>query len=496
MSRSIFHMKPSPPRFSVQTNKAERRSSGSVALWLVAAFVSAGPLQAADVTTHKVARGALKTSIQWDAVFEAREMHPIRLAPRAWQDMTVVDALEQGATVKKGQPLVRLDLEKLREQIADIERDQPAARVAMEVAEAELRHLAESTPLRLEAARRSQRVASEEYDYFTSTLRDQREQTSRFSVKSAEERLESAKEELRQLEKMYKADDLTEDTEEIILKRQRFAVEASEFYLNNARQNMERELKVNLPRDHESLKAKKRDEDLSLALLETTLPRALEKKRQEVEKLKRDQEKAARRHEDLKHDLAMLEVKSPAGGIVYHGACDQGRWTTAAMVSRKLAPGGKLLPNEVIMTVVEPAKLQLRASVAEGDLSRIKPGMKGEAVPVSAPHLKLAAVIEEISLVPLAAGGYGATLSFKMEKGARLVPGMNCKVTFKDVPKAEALLVPKEAVVTENKQTHVLVKSGGREEKRTVKTGESDDTMIEILEGLKAGDIVVVKKAD
>ena len=40
-----------------------------------------------------------------------------------------------------------------------------------------------------------------------------------FSVKSADNMLAYEKEELRQLEKMYKADDLVEETEEIVLKR-------------------------------------------------------------------------------------------------------------------------------------------------------------------------------------------------------------------------------------------------------------------------------------
>ena len=85
---------------------------------------------------------------------------------------------------------------------------------------AELDNLKESTPQKLEAAKRSHRVANEDFTYFDKTNRVQREKSARFNLKSAEQRLENALEELKQLEKMYKADDLTEETEEIILKRQ------------------------------------------------------------------------------------------------------------------------------------------------------------------------------------------------------------------------------------------------------------------------------------
>lgn len=215
-----------------------------------------------------------------------------------------------------------------------------------------------------------------------------------------------------------------------------------------------------------------------------------------MEKLRLDQEKSARRFADLKQDLADLQLRSPLSGIVYYGACDQGRWTTGAMVGKKLVAGGKLMPNEVFMTVVDPTKLMLRASIGEGDLARIRPGTKGEAVPTSAPESKLAAEVESVDIVPQPAGNYLATLSVKIGRGARLMPGMNCKITFKDVPRHAALLVPKAAVNTEGKESRVMVKSGGKEEARVVKVGESDAMMTEILDGLKVGDVVLVKKGD
>ena len=69
-----------------------------------------------------------------------------------------------------------------------------------------------------------------------------------FSVKSAVEYLEYAKEELRQLEKMYRSKDLTEETEEIILRRTRFQVESSEVQLKEAELRRDVTLKVELPR--------------------------------------------------------------------------------------------------------------------------------------------------------------------------------------------------------------------------------------------------------
>jgi HlyD family secretion protein len=452
--------------------------------------------RAADVPTHKVAPATLQITVQWDGVFEAKQMKPVKLAPKAWADMTVVDAAAHGSRVEKGDVLVRLDVEKLREQLADLERGQPAAKLALELAEAELANLEKTTPLKVDSARRAQRIATEEYDYFVTISRPQREQSAAFNVKSSEQRLENAQEELKQLEKMYKADDLTEETEEIILKRQRFVVESSQFYLENSRRQAERELQTLLPRDHESLKAKKQEEDLALALAEESLPRNLEKKRQDVDKMRRDQAKAVERLGDLKHDLALFDVRAPVSGIVYYGACENGRWTTGAVISKKLVPGGKLAPNEVFMTVVDPEKLRIKAVVQEADLAKVKAGMKGEATPAAAPSLSLAVSVEDIGLVPLTTGGYEATLAVEPAAGARLVPGMTCKVAFEDVARKGLLAVPKGAVFTENNRKHVLLKTGAGHEKRLVKTGDADDKLIEITDGLKEGDVILLQKPE
>ncbi len=69
-----------------------------------------------------------------------------------------------------------------------------------------------------------------------------------YQVKSANDSLAYAKEELQQLEKMYKASDLTESTEQIILKRQRDQVERGAFYLKLAEYDRDMFFKISLPR--------------------------------------------------------------------------------------------------------------------------------------------------------------------------------------------------------------------------------------------------------
>jgi len=447
-------------------------------------------------STHTIARGTLKTKVQLDAVLESEEMSPVKLEPKAWTDLTVKEAVPHGTRVKKGDTLVSLDIEKIKDQIEDLEQDRPAAKITLELGLAELDNLKESTPQKLEAAKRSHRIANEEFAYFDRTNRLQREKSARFNLKSAEQRLENALEELKQLEKMYKADDLTEETEEIILKRQKFSVEMAEYFLENSKLSSERDLNTSIPREYETLKAAKRDQDLSLVLSEESLPRTLAKKRLDIEKTKRDQKKAEKKLSDLKNDFELLTVRAPTDGLVYYGACENGKWTTGSSVSKKLIPTGKLSANEVFMTIVNPEKLILKATVPEGELSHYQPGLKGKASPVSAPDKKLPVKLEEIGYIPQPGGGFEATLSVELDKALRLMPGMNCKITFADPEKSDSLLAPKQAVFSEGDESHVFLMKNGEFEKQAVKTGKSDEKMIEILEGLSAGDKISLKKPE
>jgi len=464
---------------------------------LAAPFGVAAAESKADSKTHTIAKGALKPKVQLDAVFESADMTPVKLETKAWTDLTVLEAVAHGARVRKGDMLVKLDTEKLQEQIKELELDAPTAAITLETTQAELANLEETTPLKLDAAKRSHRIANEELAHFESAGRTQREKNSKFSLKSAEQRLEGAREELHQLEKMYKNDDLTEETEEIILKRQKFAVEGAELALESARLFHQRDFRTLIPREHETLKATKRDQDHALALSEITLPKALSKKRLDFDKLKRDQKKADKKLNELKKDMESAIIRAPADGTVYYGACENGKWTSGGAIAKKLVPTGKLMNNEVFITIVDPQKMHLRAVATEADLANLKSGAKGTAAPVSAPDKKLPVKLEELGTIPLPGGGFEARLSFEKNSDLHLMPGMNAKVSIGDSGRGEVLLAPKDAVFAEGKKHFVYLPNGdGKPEKRAVKAGENDGKMIEVIEGLAEGDKILLTKPE
>jgi RND family efflux transporter MFP subunit len=461
------------------------------------------PATAAMPGRYTVEKGPFKIEVVFKGTLEAEDMsevafRPESQGPEARTTLTVVRAVEHGTAVRKGDVLVRLDTTKIDRSIRDLQAERRQAEVALKLAEEELPLLEKSTPLELTAAERDKTRADEDLKRFLDVDRDASAKSAEFQVKSATHSLEYAKEELRQLEKMYRADDLREETEEIILKRQRNAVESAAFYLRNAKRQRDRTLKVDLPRREQTMKAAAARLALALDRLKATQALTLTQKRLALEKMKTDHNKTAVRLRKLRKDREAMTLYAPADGIVYYGKCQRGQWNTAA-VAGKLQPRGTLSADDVVITVVKPRPLFVRATIDEKDLPLVRVGTKGKVTATADPGAKLPARVEKVSAIPVAAGQFEARIAVEVPKDAELLmPGMACKVKLVSYARANALTVPSGAVFSddldEDKHFVYLVGKGVKAEKRLVTIGKTSGNKTEIVRGLSGGDEIWLEK--
>jgi RND family efflux transporter MFP subunit len=458
----------------------------------------------AKPSTYKVVREPFKIEVSLKGVFESAEMTEVVLRPQAWGveargSLTVLKAVEQGATVRKGDTLVTLDFEKIDQAIRELENDRRFSELSLHQAEEELPVLEKSAPLDLAIADRQKKIADEDLKRHFDIERPFLEKMANFLVKNSGNNLEYAKEELRQLEKMYRSKDLREETEEIIVKRQRNAVEAAQFGLHNAEVRRDQALKVELPRQEQHLKDTAEKQTLLLERAKITTPVALNQRRLALEKMRYDYDKTIERLKKLQKDREIMAVKSPADGIVYYGKCTRGHWTSASMVASKLQRGGMLMPDEVFITIVQPRPMFVRATVEEKELQDVRVGLAGKITPTSFPELRIPGKIEEISPIPISAGSFEAKITLESEKEpAALVPGMACTAKFVSSAKVNALVVSSSGIFTDDldddKHYVYLVDKDGKSEKHSVTIGRASGGKTEILEGLKEGDQILQSK--
>ena len=440
---------------------------------------------------HKVKSGLFELKIELDGIFESPDATPIAVVPKSWADLTVAEAVPHGTVVKKGDVLARFETDKLKEQLEDLEKAQPLAELTFKLAQQELAALEKTTPLSLEAARTAKMHAEQDHAYWEDKGRELDESSAKRTVTRQENALAYSREELNQLLKMYEADDLTEETEEIILKRARDSVQSIQWSLDLIKAQTERQLNTTIPRQQKSSARNVQQQQIAWRKAEATLPALLQQKRLEIAGQERELQKSAKKMEDLSADLAALTVRAPHDGIVYYGAANRGKWVTASTVERKLIPGQKITAREIIMTVVKPDPLVIRSAVPEAKLQHLEAGLKGTAAPTWNADAEFATKVKSVSLIPYANNTFDAffTVPKRGESAPALYPGMNARIRIDLYKNEKALTVPKKAVRKEGDTRYVYLKDG---KKRKVKTGKSNASVTEILDGLEEGEEVKV----
>jgi multidrug efflux pump subunit AcrA (membrane-fusion protein) len=349
------------------------------------------------------------------------------------------------------------------------------------------------------AAERTNKQAKEDFERYREIDRPMMEKTAEFMVKYYNFNLNYEKDELEQLEKMYKDDDLTEETEEIVLKRQRNSVEFAEFNLENAKLSRDETLKISLPRYDIRIKESLERAEMADARARQALQLDLNRARFEHEQRKIARKKSLERHGKLLKDRELMEIKAPADGIVFYGQAVNGRWSDTATLINRYKPKNNVSGGSVLMTIVETRPMYVISSVDEGKRPEVKDGMKAKVALPAEDAERVAAEIKSISPIPVSPGKFEVKFDVTQnEVPDWIVPGMSCKVQVITYDKKDAISVPKTAVHDDEDnedQKYVWLVTDpddeeAKPERRNVKLGKRKGTDVEIVKGLKKGDVI------
>jgi HlyD family secretion protein len=462
------------------------------------AATPAKPEVPAPPATHTVKKGPLRITVDLDGIFEAKTAREIIVKPEEWNMLVVESAAAHGEQVRKGDVILSLDTEKIDRAIADLRTELKLSEISVRLSEEQAKALDRITPLDLDASQRNARIAEEDRKYFFDVERPFSLRAIDFSLKMSEEMLEYEEEELRQLQKMYKADDITEETEQIVLKRARDSVERAKFRVEYVKLNRDQMLKLALPRADDMIKESAQRRSLDWEKVRVEVPLAVQRQRLELERLRVQRERTDDRLKKLLADREMMTVKAPIDGIVYYGKCMKGRFGDSAGIGESLRRNGSIMPNQVVMTIVKPRPMFIRTTVSEDQLHWLRPGLKGLATPVSYPKLKLPATIDDISDIPTGPGSFDSRLNVELGRKAKfLMPGMSCKVKLVAYMKKDSLTVPPKVVnideLDEQKHFVYVLDKDGKSQRRDVTLGERTDKQVEIVKGLAEGEKVLLE---
>lgn len=365
--------------------------------------------------------------IKLTGTFEAIRQFEVSADNQHLTDLKLERIVPFGAAVTKEQTLVWFETEPLDDKIRSAETDLALARLDLESDEFTHQQFLKKQALDKAKADRDRKLAQQTYDNYQRADRDRAIKQAEFSLASSEFSLESATEEYRQLEQMYKEDDLTEESEEIVLRRAKRAMESAAFSLERAKIQAERTIKQSIPND---------DANQEDALTRATMDHEKSVHSLSIEKQKRDLELQRKRRKvndqadelgEMRTERKKVVLKSDIDGIFVYGEIVRGKLPAKQVRWDK---GSSVNGKQVLGTVVDPSKLQVRMELPEEHLATVRAGVTCKVIPKSMPGVELNGVVKSVGIVPIAAEKYDCVINVRGKSLADVLPAMTCDVLF------------------------------------------------------------------
>ena len=180
-------------------------------------------------------------------------------------------------------------------------------------------------------------------------------------------------------------------------------------------------------------------------------------------------------------DLAKLrlnytEIRAPISGII----------------SKRLIKVGNMVKLEQpTFQITDFNPLLAVLHVPEREMSKLKIGFPANLTADAIPDSEFKGKILRISpIVDSGTGTFKVTVEIR-DKTRMLKPGMFTRIKIVYDTHENTLLVPKDAVLTEDNKAWIFLVNDGAVNKTEVKVGYSNSTHIEILSGLSLGETIV-----
>jgi HlyD family secretion protein len=442
--------------------------------------------------TTVVHRGTLDLALDFKGVFEPVDAYQLRLKVRGYHDDFIIRrAAPPGATVAKGDSLLELDTDKIDVQIAAAENQLNIAQANLTKAAADIQLGKESDDLALMDAKSQLVDAQTELKRWDTIDGAIMLLSSGMNVRINDYYLESSADELDQLRKMYKSEDLTSETADIVIKR---AVRVLDIYktmsqISHSVSDRYAQFEAGIQREQLSTTASQHSQ--TLEELYATQAQARQIRQADLVTAQAAADEAQKNLDDLKRDREQFSTSSPIDGVLVYGNFDDKAWHETE--PDHFAQGEKVQADQVLMTVFRPGRLRVAVECPENRISFFTAGAKVQVASEAIPDLVYDGICRH---PPVVGESQGSQQIFDLiadlpAVDERISPGFTATVNFNAGSRDNVLLVPVTAVW----RGKVWVRQPGSaaEKVRSVVVGPSDGRNIEIVSGLSEGDTILTR---
>jgi len=175
--------------------------------------------------------------------------------------------------------------------------------------------------------------------------------------------------------------------------------------------------------------------------------------------------------------LEKMRIKAPFAGVVG---------------IRNVSVGDYVKEGQELVNIEDISTLKIDFRLPESYLGQVRPGQLLEVATDALPGRSFEARIEAINPLVDTAGRAVSCRAHLSNADGRLRPGMFVRVRLIFERRGNVLMVPEQAIVPDMKAPFVYRVQDGKAVRAPVKTGLRRNAQVEIVDGLRSGDEIVV----
>ena len=215
--------------------------------------------------------------------------------------------------------------------------------------------------------------------------------------------------------------------------------------------------------------------------LEANYNRSLQLSRQQLvsandlDQLKFDLENARAVNRLANLELSYANVAAPISGVI---------------AERSIKTGNFVQINSPIFRIVDTSRLEATLNVPERELATLKAGLPVQLLVDALPGRPFEGRVDRVApVIDSGSGTFRVICTF--DSGGLLQPGMFGRVKIDYDQRADALVIPRNALLDDENDPAVYTVRAGKAARVAIKLGYYDGEWVEVRSGLKMGDRVV-----
>ena len=257
---------------SAPDKSTHEKSSGADKSTAATTAPTTAPATQPSAATHTVKSGKLSFAVNGDGTFVADEPFEARLKLEAHSGPLIIATVAPNrASVKKGDKLLELDPTVINREVAAAENELTTVKATLVKAETDLKLGEQADALAMRIQQNETKNAEAAVKWWEQVDGPQMLASTELQVKLARASVEDQNDELDQLRKMYKQEDLTSATADIVIKRALRQLDVSKVQMKMAEERSEKTTTYSYPISKQTVldaleQSKQRLETMLLAL--------------------------------------------------------------------------------------------------------------------------------------------------------------------------------------------------------------------------------------